>query len=83
MDEKIPHIHIFLSTVDFSFDKHKGREVFKLSTARLTENSYNILQTSIWNHKAFFGTFFVFYIFKIVDLIIMLNIPNSSLNQTK
>lgn len=35
LDEKTPHIHIFLSVVDFSFDKRKGRDVFKLSTAHL------------------------------------------------
>lgn len=51
VDEKTPHIHIFLATVDFSFDKRKGRDVFKLSTAPLTENRYNVLQTSIWKHN--------------------------------
>lgn len=51
LDEKTHHIHIFLVTLDFSFDKRKGRDVFKLSTAPLTENRYYILQTSIWKHN--------------------------------
>lgn len=51
VDEKTPHIHIFLATVDLSFDKRKGREVFKLSTSPFSRNRYDILQTSIWKHN--------------------------------
>lgn len=51
IDEKTPHIHIFLSTVDFSFDKRKGRDIFKLSTSPFSRNRYDILQTSVWKHN--------------------------------
>lgn len=51
VDEKTPHIHIFLSTIDLSFDKRKGRDVFKLSTKPFSENRFQELQTSIWKHN--------------------------------